>query len=157
VLVEDRDLAELFERTQKLYANADKLSKRLVNELPAAAREAGLTLAEQKATPEQIAALLSLADGGQLSGPAMKEVLAQLVRSGGDPATIAQAKGLVQVSDQGETERAIDAIVARHPDELARYRSGKTALLGFFVGQVMKEMRGKGNPAVIGELLKKKL
>jgi aspartyl-tRNA(Asn)/glutamyl-tRNA(Gln) amidotransferase subunit B len=157
LLVEDRTLADLFERTQKLYANADRLAKRLVNELPAAVRDAGIELTDQKAAPEAIAALLALVDSGRLSGSAMKEILAELVRSGGDPAAIADGKGLVQVSDQGETERAVDAILARHADERERYRAGKTALLGFFVGQVMKEMRGKGNPAVIGEILKKKL
>jgi aspartyl-tRNA(Asn)/glutamyl-tRNA(Gln) amidotransferase subunit B len=157
LLVEDRELADLFERTQKLYANADKLAKRLVNELPAALREAGLTLAEQKATPQSIADLLKLVDEGAVSGSAMKEILSEMVRVGGRPAAIALSKELVQNSDEGETERAIDAVLPRHPDELARYRSGKTALLGFFVGQVMKEMRGKGNPAVIGEILKKKL
>jgi aspartyl-tRNA(Asn)/glutamyl-tRNA(Gln) amidotransferase subunit B len=157
VLVEDRDLADLFEQTQKLYANADKLAKRLVNELIAAVRDGGLTLAEQKASPERISSLLTLVDNGVLSGSGMKEVLAEMVRTGGTPDAILLEKKLFQTSDQGETERAIDVIVARHPDELARYRSGKTALLGFFVGQVMKEMHGKGNPAVIGELLKKKL
>jgi len=157
LLVEERDLADLFERTQKLYADADRLAKRLTNELLAAVREAGLTLTEQKATPEILARLLSLVDEGQISGSAMKEVPAELVSRGGDPSGIAQSRGLVQVSDQGETLRAIEVVLARHPDELDRYRGGKTALLGFFVGQVMKEMRGKGNPTVIGELLKTKL
>jgi aspartyl-tRNA(Asn)/glutamyl-tRNA(Gln) amidotransferase subunit B len=157
LLVEDRDLADLFERTQKLYPNADRLAKRLVNELLAATREAEISLREQKATPESLAKLLATVDLGQVSGSAMKDVLAELVRQGGDPEAIAQRKGLTQVSDQGETLRAIEAVIARHPDELARYRSGKTALLGFFVGQVMKEMRGKGNPNLIGELLKGKL
>jgi aspartyl-tRNA(Asn)/glutamyl-tRNA(Gln) amidotransferase subunit B len=157
LLVEDRELADLFERTQKLYANADRLAKRLVNELPAAVREAGLTLAEQKADAQAIADLLVLVDEGAVSGTAMKEVLAELVRNGGRPVDIVRAKGLIQNSDQGATESAIEAILARHTDERERYRAGKTALLGFFVGQVMKEMRGKGNPAVIGEILKKKL
>jgi aspartyl-tRNA(Asn)/glutamyl-tRNA(Gln) amidotransferase subunit B len=157
LLVEERDLADLFERTQKLYANSDKLAKRLVNELTAAVREADLTLREQKATPQAIADLLELVDKGALSGSAMKEVLAELVRNGGRPVDVVQEKKLVQTSDEGETLRHIDAVLAAHPDELARYRQGKTALLGFFVGQVMKEMRGKGNPTVIGELLKTKL
>ncbi len=61
------------------------------------------------------------------------------------------------MSDEGPTLAAIDAVLARSADEVERYRAGKTQLLGFFVGQVMKEMKGKGNPAVIGELVKKKL
>ncbi len=157
LLVEDRDLAELFESCQKRYTNADKLAKRLVNELTAALREADLTLRDQKATPQAITNLLRLVEHDEISGSAMKEVLAELVRNGGEPGAIAQQKGLVQVSDQGEILLAVEAVIANHPDELARYRQGKTALLGFFVGQVMKAMRGKGNPAVIGELLKKKL
>src|SRR5262249_44091172 len=99
LLVEERDLAELFERTSALYANADRLAKRCTNELVSAAREAGLTLQEQMATPEAIAALLELVDAGTVSGSAMKQVLAELVTRGGDPGEIARAKGLMQVSD----------------------------------------------------------
>jgi len=157
VLVDERALADLFDRTSAQYPDAGKLAKRFANELQAALRDAGLTLAEQKATPEAIAKLLALVDEGALSGAASKEVLLEMVKSGQAPDAIADAKGLRQLSDLGPTEAAVDAVLARTADEVARYKAGKTQLLGFFVGQVMKEMKGKGNPAVIGEALKKKL
>jgi aspartyl-tRNA(Asn)/glutamyl-tRNA(Gln) amidotransferase subunit B len=157
VLVDERALADLFDRTAEKYKDSGKLGKRFANELQASIREAGLTVEEQKATPEAIARLLTLVDQGELSGAASKEVLAELVRSGEAPDAIVDRKGLRQLSDAGATETAVDAVLARTQDEAERYRSGKTQLLGFFVGQVMKEMKGKGNPAVIGDVLKKKL
>ncbi len=156
-LTDERPLADWFERALPGYPDAGKLSKRVVNELVAAVRDAGETLGSQRATPETFGELLRLVDAGELSGAAMKEVLAELVRTGGAPREIAKAKGLTQVSDAGQTEAAVDAVLARAQGEVAKYRAGKTQLIGFFVGQVMKEMRGQGNPAVIGEILKKKL
>ncbi len=157
VLVDERALADLFDRTAEKYADKGKLGKRFANEIQASIREAGLTVEEQKASPEAIARLLSLVDEGELSGAASKGVLAELVRTGEAPDAVVDRKGLRQQSDTGTTETAVDAVLARTAAEIERYRSGKTQLLGFFVGQVMKEMKGKGNPAVIGEILKKKL
>ncbi len=157
ILVDERALADLFDRTLGRYADAGRLAKRFANELQATLREAGLGLAEQKATPEGIGRLLALVDAGELSGAAMKEVLAEMVRTGEDPDAIAARKGLRQLSDEGPTEAAVDAVLARCPEEVARYRAGKKQLVGFFVGQVMKELEGRGNPGVIGKLLAKKL
>jgi aspartyl-tRNA(Asn)/glutamyl-tRNA(Gln) amidotransferase subunit B len=157
VLVDERALADLFDLTATRYTDQGKLAKRFANELQASIREAGLTVEEQKASPEAIARLLTLVDQGELSGAASKEVLGEMVRSGEAPDAVVDRKALRQLSDTGATETAVDAVLARTKDEAERYRSGKTQLLGFFVGQVMKEMKGKGNPAVIGDVLKKKL
>ncbi|MHB8417913.1 MAG: Asp-tRNA(Asn)/Glu-tRNA(Gln) amidotransferase subunit GatB [Myxococcales bacterium] len=157
VLVDERALADLFDLTARHYPDAGKLAKRFANELQAALRDAGLSLAEQRAGPESIARLLALVDQGELSGAASKAVLAEMVMSGKAPEAVADEKGLRQLSDAGATEAAVDAVLAQAPDEVARYRAGKTQLMGFFVGRVMKEMKGKGNPAVIGKALEKKL
>ena len=157
LLTDERPLADLFDRCLPHYPEAGKLAKRLANELLAAVREAGLTLAEQRASPEAIGRLLCMVDAGELSGAASKELLLEMVRTGEAPDPLADARGLRQISDAGPTEAAVAAVLARSTVEVERYRSGKTQLLGFFVGQVMKEMKGQGNPGVIGEIVKKKL
>ena len=80
-----------------------------------------------------------------------------MVETGEDAAAIVEKKGLRQVTDTGAIEAAVDAVLAAHADKLAEYRSGKDKLFGFFVGQVMKAMAGKGNPALVNDVLKKKL
>jgi aspartyl-tRNA(Asn)/glutamyl-tRNA(Gln) amidotransferase subunit B len=157
VLIDEPALADLFDRCRAHYPDADRLAKRITNEVASALHAAALTPESQHATPEAIGQLLSLVDSGDLSGAASKEVLAELVVHGGDPRQIAEARGLRQISDRAPTEAAVAAVIDRSAAEVARYRSGKAQLLGFFVGQVMKEMKGKGNPALIAELLKEKL
>jgi aspartyl-tRNA(Asn)/glutamyl-tRNA(Gln) amidotransferase subunit B len=157
MLTDERELADFFDLTAPLTKDAAKLARRIVNEFQGALREAGLTLAEQKATPGDVAELLALVDSGELSSSASKDVLLEMVKTGRPPRAIADAKGLRQVSDEGSTLAAVETVLARSTAEVERYRAGKVQLLGFFVGQVMKEMKGKGNPALIGELVKKKL
>ena len=80
-----------------------------------------------------------------------------MAESGKAPATVIEEQGLVQISDTGELEGLVDGILAEHPDDVADYRAGKTKLLGFFMGQVMKATQGKANPKMVNELLRKKL
>ena len=84
-------------------------------------------------------------------------MLAELLRTGKPPAQIVQDKGLSQVSDESALEAVVDAVIARNPGEVEKYKGGKKALLGFFVGQAMKELRGKGNPGILNALFKKRL
>lgn len=109
------------------------------------------------ATADAQAAILAMQDKGEISGGQAKEIYEIVLRDGGDPEAIADARGLKQVSDSGAIESAIDAILAANADKVAEYRSGKDKLFGFFVGQTMKAMQGKGNPAVVNQLLKDKL
>jgi len=157
VLTDEPALADLFDRCRPHYPDADRLAKRITNEVASALHAAALTPESQRATPEAIGQLLSLVDSGDLSGAASKEVLAELVVRGGDPKAIAEDRGLGQISDRAPTEAAVASVIDRSATEVARYRAGKTQLLGFFVGAVMKEMKGKGNPALITELVKEKL
>jgi aspartyl-tRNA(Asn)/glutamyl-tRNA(Gln) amidotransferase subunit B len=121
------------------------------------ANETGLAPAAWKLTPRRLASILRLVDAGTLGGPGAKQVLDAVFRTGAEPAKVVEEKGLSQVSDEGAIEAAVDKVLAANPDEVEKHRSGKKNLLGFFVGQVMKETRGKGNPAVVNALLKKKL
>ncbi|MCB8881668.1 Asp-tRNA(Asn)/Glu-tRNA(Gln) amidotransferase subunit GatB [Acidisoma cellulosilytica] len=101
--------------------------------------------------------LLDLIADATINGKIAKEVLEAMMETGESAAAIVEAKGLKQVTDTGAIDAAVDAVLAANPDKLAEYKSGKEKLFGFFVGQVMKAMAGKGNPALVNEAIKRKL
>jgi aspartyl-tRNA(Asn)/glutamyl-tRNA(Gln) amidotransferase subunit B len=94
---------------------------------------------------------------GEISGGQAKEIFEIVLKEGREPAEIADTEGLKQVSDTGAIEEAIDTIIANNADKVEEYRGGKDKLFGFFVGQTMKAMQGKANPAVVNQILKDKL
>ena len=110
-----------------------------------------------KVSPQNLTELVTLVDDGTLSTRLAKEVFAEMAGSGQAAGEIVAARGLEQVSDAGTLEPLIDALVARHPDKVDAYRGGKTGLLGFFVGQLMRETKGQANPQLAQELVKRKL
>ena len=112
---------------------------------------------ESRIPPNHLAQLLGQIKEGQISGKIGKDVLDIMAESGKAPATVIEEQGLVQISDTGELEGLVDGILTEHPDDVADYRAGKTKLLGFFMGQVMKATQGKANPKMVNELLRKKL
>ncbi|MGX7896699.1 Asp-tRNA(Asn)/Glu-tRNA(Gln) amidotransferase subunit GatB [Tsuneonella sp. HG222] len=109
------------------------------------------------ATAAAQAAILAMQSAGEISGGQAKEIFEIVLKSGRDPAEIAETEGLKQQSDSGAIEAAVDKVLADNADKVAEYQGGKVALFGFFVGQTMKAMQGKANPGVVNELLKKKL
>ncbi len=106
---------------------------------------------------EQLGALIDLIADGTISGRLAKDVFAEMVASGADPAAIVAAKGLRQVTDAAAIAAAIDAVLAANADKVAEYRAGRDKLYGFFVGQIMRATQGKANPALLNDLLRKKL
>ncbi len=112
---------------------------------------------ETRIPPGHLAQLLGQIKEGKISGKIGKDVLDIMAESGKAPATVIEEQGLVQISDTGELEGLVDGILAEHPEDVADYRTGKTKLLGFFMGQVMKATQGKANPKMVNELLRKKL
>src|SRR5437867_2063438 len=106
---------------------------------------------------DEIAELSALKQKGEISGPIVKVVLEERLKTGQSVVEIIKAKGLTQVSDEGALEKMIDEVMAKNPQQLAQYRSGKEQLFGFFVGQVMKASGGKANPGKVNELLKREL
>ena len=104
-----------------------------------------------------MAELVGLIDKGTISGKIAKEILPELLTEGGSAKELVEKKGLIQISDTGEIEKIIDEVIAAHPDELAKFRAGKTKLRGFFVGQVMKQTGGRADPKLTNQLLGKKL
>ena len=129
----------------------------VVGEIARALNEGALDLASPKFRPEQIAEIFRLQDAGTLSSTAAKEVVSEVIHTGKDPAAIVQEKGLSQVSDEGALEAVVVAVLEKNPAEVDKYKAGKKNLLGFFVGQAMKELKGKGNPGVLNALFKKRL
>jgi len=105
----------------------------------------------------ELGALVRMIDEGKISGKQGKDVLVEMFATGKPAEAIVEARGLVQVSDTGEIDRIIDEVIAAKPGQLEQYCSGKEALFGFFVGQVMKASKGKANPKVVNERLSEKL
>jgi aspartyl-tRNA(Asn)/glutamyl-tRNA(Gln) amidotransferase subunit B len=101
--------------------------------------------------------MLSLIEKGTISGKIAKTVFTEMYKTGRDPESIVKEKGLLQISDESAIEKAVDEIIAKYPAEAERFRAGEEKLLGFFVGQVMKATKGKANPQMLNDLMKKKL
>jgi len=129
----------------------------VVGEIARAVNEGELDPGSPKFRPEQIAEVFRFQDEGTLSSTAAKEVISQVIHTGKAPAQIVQEKGLSQVSDEGALEAVVVSVLEKNPAEVERYKGGKKNLLGFFVGQAMKDLKGKGNPSVLNALFKKQL
>jgi aspartyl-tRNA(Asn)/glutamyl-tRNA(Gln) amidotransferase subunit B len=157
VLTGDRQLADYFEEVVRLGADPKNGSNWIMTEILRLVKENNLPIDKCPITSAMLAELLALVKGGTISGKIAKQVFAEMEQSGGSPKTIIEKKGLVQISDEGELEKHVSAVISANPGEVEKYRGGKAGLLGFFVGQVMKATRGKANPALVNKLLKEKL
>jgi aspartyl-tRNA(Asn)/glutamyl-tRNA(Gln) amidotransferase subunit B len=108
-------------------------------------------------TPKHLAEMLSMIKKGTISGKIAKDVFEEMYRTGERPEKIVLDKGWIQILDAGEIERAIERAIEANPKQLEDYRKGKEKLFGFFVGEVMKQTKGKANPKMVNEILRKKL
>ena len=156
VLVGDQETAAFYEdaargRDAKLAANW------LISELFGALNKAGLDISRSPVTAANLGGLVDLIADNTISGRIAKDVFAEMVESGRPASEIVEKKGLRQVTDTGAIEGAIAQVMAQHADKVAEYRAGKEKLFGFFIGQIMKATSGKANPAMLNDLLKKKL
>jgi aspartyl-tRNA(Asn)/glutamyl-tRNA(Gln) amidotransferase subunit B len=161
LLTADRAVAELFDAALAAHGGGAEAAKRIANllngDVARLANETGTPPAAWRLGPAGLAGVVRLADAGVIGGPGVRQVIEELFREGGDPDAIVAARGLAQVSDESAVEAAADAVLAASPAEVERYRAGNKKLLGFLVGQVMKAMKGKGNPAVVNAVLTRKL
>ena len=157
VLTADRELSELYERCLAPVGDAKRVANWFIGEVSRLLNESGVKPGAVKFTPAQFAALLAAIESGEISQNAGKEVFGQMFANGAEPKDVIATRGLAQVSDTGALEKVIDEIIAANQKNVDSYRAGNPKLLGFFVGAVMKAMKGKGNPKVINELLEKKL
>jgi aspartyl-tRNA(Asn)/glutamyl-tRNA(Gln) amidotransferase subunit B len=157
ILVSDKALAAYFEETVKLFPEAKTVSNWIMTELLRELKEGNLSPRDCPLPPARLADLLTLIKDGTISIKIGKEIFPEVYRSGTPPKKLIEEKGLLQISDESALVAAIDGVLTRSPKEVAEFKGGKDKLLGFFVGQVMKETRGKANPKLLNELLLKKL
>jgi aspartyl-tRNA(Asn)/glutamyl-tRNA(Gln) amidotransferase subunit B len=159
VLSGDFDLADFFEAAVTIGGaeRAKAISNVMLNDLSAYLNAQGIAVTESRVVPSMIAELVELVDDGVISGKQAKDVFAEMAESGDAPGAIVEIRGMKQVSDSGEIEAIVDRVIAGNPDKVAEYRGGKTGLVGFFVGQVMRETGGQANPKVVNEVLARKL
>ena len=157
VLTADVETAHWFEALMAAGAEAKAGANWLISDLFGALNRLGKDVGTSPVSPMQAAELLSLVKDGTISGSLAKQVFEIMLETGDDPSKIVEEKGLKQTSDTGAIESAIAGILDANGDKVEQYKGGKEALFGFFVGQTMKAMAGKANPAVVNELLKKAL
>ncbi|NTW28293.1 MAG: Asp-tRNA(Asn)/Glu-tRNA(Gln) amidotransferase subunit GatB [Coriobacteriia bacterium] len=159
LLIGDFDLAEFFESAVAIggVERAKAISNVILNDLTAYLNAEGISVTDSRVVPSMVAELVALVEDGTISSKQAKEVFAEMAASGDAPGAIVEIKGMKQVSDTGAIEEVVQRILAANPGQVAGYRSGKTGLIGFFVGQVMRETGGQANPAVVNEVLKRKL
>jgi len=157
VLTDDKSVAEYFERAIAAGAPAKQAANWVMGDITAYLKNEKLAIGEIPLQPHDLAELISLIDAGTISGKIAKDLLPELLSTGGSPQKLVESKGLIQISDTGAIESAIDAVLAANPKELEQYRAGKTKLLGFFVGKVMKETGGRADPKLTNQLLDRKL
>jgi aspartyl-tRNA(Asn)/glutamyl-tRNA(Gln) amidotransferase subunit B len=152
-------LACYFEEAVAL-AGADRakpVANWMLGDLAAYLNTEGIEIQACRVTAPMLAELVGLIEDGTISGKQAKDVFTEAASTGDAPGAIVEARGMQQVSDASAIEEVVQAVIDAHPDEAASYRGGKTGLVGFFVGQVMRDMRGQGNPAVVNEVVRRLL
>ena len=163
-LARDKKLSDFFDKAYDNFRDSSglitikaptSLANIVANEVARELKEKEIS--ELKFNAEQIAQLVKMVDEGTISNKIAKQVFEEMVKSGETPSAIVEAKGLIQISDPAKISPIIDEIIAKNPDNVAKFKAGNTKLLGFFVGQVLKATGGKANPQVVNELVAQKL
>lgn len=156
VLVDDQEVAAYFEAAAA-QADPKLVSNWVTVELFRRLKEDGIALGEVKVTPQALGELVELVKSGAINQPAAKEVFGVLWAEGGSPAAIVEARSLGQISDTGALEQAVAEALAANQDAVEKIRAGNDKAVKFLIGQVMKATRGKANPALVEELLRRQL
>jgi len=157
LLTSDRELADYFEACVRRFPQPKPVSNWVMGSLLGLLNAQDKTIADSPVTPQNLARLLELIEAGVISGKIAKTVFDEMARTGKPAKQIVAEKGLVQITDTDAIDDIVARIISNNPKEVEAYQNGKTKLLGFFVGQVMKETRGKANPKLVNQILKKKL
>lgn len=157
VLTSSKYLANYYEECVRLFPQPKVVSNWVMGNILREIKQNDVDIRECPVTPTHLAEMLKLIDSKTISGKIAKTVFEEIYATGKKPEQIVKEKGLVQISDTGQLEEIIDQVVADNPGPLTQYRAGKIKTFGFFVGQVMKATKGKANPQLVNELLKKKL
>jgi len=134
-----------------------KTANWIMGDLAAMLTEAGIEIDACKIEPAYLAEMVQLIEDGTISGKIGKEVLADMFESGKAPKRIVEEKGLIQISDTGALEQIVSEVLDNCPEQVAQFKDGKERVIGFLVGQVMKASKGKANPPMVNEILRKQL
>jgi aspartyl-tRNA(Asn)/glutamyl-tRNA(Gln) amidotransferase subunit B len=157
VLTDDRTMAEYFEATVAAGANPKQAANWIMGDISAYLNSNTISIASLPLKPGQLAELTALIEDNTISSKIAKDILPELLEKGGSPKQLVESKGLIQISDTSVIEATIDEVIAAFPKELEQYRNGKTKMLGFFVGQVLKKTGGRADPKLTNQLLAQKL
>jgi aspartyl-tRNA(Asn)/glutamyl-tRNA(Gln) amidotransferase subunit B len=157
VLTSSRELADYFEATAAASGNAKASSNWVMGALTAKMNEAGLSIREVPLAPEALAGLIRLIDAGTIGGPVTRDVFDTMYTTGRSAEEIVATEGLSRIDDRDAIVAAVQGVIDAHPKPVAEFRAGKQQTFGFLVGQVMKATRGKANPALVNDLLRKML
>lgn len=154
ILTADRPISDYFEAAVDAYAGDPKVvSNWIMNEILRMLNELGISADQLLLKPDQLAAVIKMVDSGTINNATGKALLSKVQQTGKSPLEIVDAEGLAQLSDDAALQSVIDQVLAAHPDEVMSFRSGKEGLFGWFMGQVMRETRGKADPQLTKQLL----
>ena len=157
VLTLDKNFADYFEAAAKVSKAPKLVANWIIGDFMRLLGESKTELADCKIRPESLAAMVDLIQSGAINGKIAKTVFEEMFRTGKEPGAIVKEKGLVQVSDESAITGFVDQVIAANPNQVQQYRDGKTAVIQYLVGQVMKASRGKANPQMVLKLLTEKL
>ncbi|WP_294347522.1 Asp-tRNA(Asn)/Glu-tRNA(Gln) amidotransferase subunit GatB [Prosthecochloris sp.] len=157
VLTAEREVADYFENVVRSSGDAKAASNWVMGEVLRTLKEKNIPVASFSVSPERLGGLIGLIAGGTISNTIAKQVFERMQVTADDAKAIVEKEGLAQVSDTSEIEKVVQDIIDANSGQVEQYRSGKTRIFGFFVGQCMKAMKGKANPVVVNEILKRKL
>lgn len=157
VLIEDQEIADFFEETVKLSKNSRLANNLISREVLGFLKEHKLSLNTSKITAPLLSELIIALDKGLINNKVAQDIFIEMAQEGKSPNTIIQEKGLQQIDSIEELEAVVCKVLAANPDNVAKLKGGNERLFAFFVGQVMKETKGKGNPQLVNDLLKKHL
>ena len=157
VITASRQVAEYYDRIIAAKAEPKAAANWLMGEVSKYLNSAGLSITECPVQPELLAGLIGLIEKGTISSKIAKTVFEEMWSGGKTAEAIVKEKGLVQITDTGEIESIVDAVIAANPQSVADFKAGKERALGFLVGQIMKQTKGRANPDMVNKLLKQKL
>jgi aspartyl-tRNA(Asn)/glutamyl-tRNA(Gln) amidotransferase subunit B len=156
-LLDNLPLASYYDRVVSISGSPQRASTFVLGDLSRLANERAVAVSDSKVAPEQLAELVALVEAKTINSKIAKELLARMWDGGGSPKAMVESEGLAQTSDPSAVEHFVEEVLAGSQNVVADYKAGKTNVLGFLVGQVMKASRGKADPALVNELVKKKL
>ncbi|MBV8372760.1 MAG: Asp-tRNA(Asn)/Glu-tRNA(Gln) amidotransferase GatCAB subunit B, partial [Candidatus Eremiobacteraeota bacterium] len=156
-LVANVELAAYFDRVVGLTKRPQASTNFVLGDLSRLANESGVAVARSPVTPEDLAELVDLLESKTINSKIAKELIERMWRGAGSPRTLVETEGLAQTSDVGAIERFVDDALSANPKVVADYRAGKTNVAGFLIGQIMKASGGKADPALVKDVLLRKL